>query len=173
MSAIDQLCPSCGLCCNGVLFGDVELQRGDDAKKLAALGVGLFSKGRKKVFNQPCACLVGGLCQIYQDRPRRCRAFDCRALQRVQQGEITVASAQKSIVEAKRRAAEVLRLVRALGNADETQPLNRRYAAIMAQPMDLAGDEAQLEMRGELMLAVGRLVEVLERDFLTAGDGEI
>ncbi len=171
MSAIDQLCPACGLCCNGVLFGDVELQRGDDAKKLAALGVGLFSKGRKKVFNQPCACLVGGLCTIYQDRPKRCRSFDCRALKRVQQGEITVPAALKAIAEAKRHSSEVLRLVRALGDVSETQPLNRRYAAIMAQPMDLAGDEAQLELRGELMLAVGRLVEVLERDFLTAGDG--
>ena len=32
--------------------------------------------------------------------------------------------------------------------------------------LTLAGDEAQLELRGELMLAVGRLVKVLERDFL-------
>jgi len=166
LSAIDQLCPSCGLCCNGVLFGDVELQRGDDAKKLASLGVVLFSKGRKKVFNQPCACLVGGLCKIYEDRPARCRSFDCRALQRVQQGEITMTAAQKSIREAKRRSEEVLRLVRALGDTSEAQPLNRRYAAIMAQPMDLAGDEAQLELRGELMMAVGQLIEVLERDFL-------
>ena len=37
MSAIDELCPSCGLCCNGVIFGDVELQAKDDAKHLAAL----------------------------------------------------------------------------------------------------------------------------------------
>ena len=170
MSAIDQLCPSCGLCCNGVLFGDVELQLGDDARKLAAQGVELFTKGRKKVFNQPCACLVVGLCKIYEDRPKRCRSFDCRALQRVQLGKITVAAARKAIADAKRRSGEVLRLVRAMGNADETQPLNRRYAAIMAQPMDLAGDEAQFELRGELMLAVGRLVEVLERDFMTTGD---
>lgn len=166
MSAIDQLCPACGLCCNGVLFGDVELQRGDDAKKLAALGVKLFTKGRKKVFNQPCACLADGLCTLYADRPTRCRSFDCRALQRVQQGQLTVAAARKAIALATRQAAEVRRLVRALGDANETQPLNRRYAAIMAQPMDLAGDEAQLELRGELMMAVGRLVEVLERDFL-------
>ena len=166
MSAIDQLCPKCGLCCNGVLFGDVELQRGDDAKKLAALGVELFPKGRKKVFNQPCACLVNGLCRIYESRPSRCRSFDCRALQRVHRGEVAVTTAHKAIAEAKRRADEVLRLVRALGDANETQPLSRRYAALMAQPMDLAGDEAQLELRGELMLAVGRLVKVLERDFL-------
>jgi len=166
VSAIDQLCPSCGLCCNGVLFGDVELQRGDDAKKLAALGVELFAKGRKKIFNQPCACLADGLCKIYENRPARCRSFDCRALQRVQEGKLTVGAARKSIAEAKRLAEEVLRLVRELGDTNESQPLSRRYAAIMAQPMNLADDESQFELRGELMLTVGRLVAVLERDFL-------
>jgi hypothetical protein len=166
MSAIDQLCPTCGLCCNGVLFGDVELQRGDDPKRVAALGLELFAKGRKKAFHQPCACLVNGLCRIYAERPARCRAFDCRALQRVQRGEIEVGAAQKAIAEAKERAAEVLRLVRLLGNADETLPLNQRYAAIMGQPMDLSGDETLIELRGELMLAVGLLVDVLEREFL-------
>ncbi|MEI2724527.1 MAG: hypothetical protein V9H26_13620 [Verrucomicrobiota bacterium] len=49
--AIVRLCPACGLCCNGVLFGDVELQRGDDAKQLAELGVDLFRKGRKTAFS--------------------------------------------------------------------------------------------------------------------------
>ena len=167
MSAIDQLCPACGLCCNGVLFGDVELQRGDNASRVAALGVELFSKGRKRAFNQPCACLADGLCRIYAERPARCRTFDCRALQRVQQGELTVAAARKAIAKAKQLAGEGFRRVRALGDTSETMPLNRRYAAVMAQPMDLADDEAQIELRGELMLAVGRLVEVLEREFLT------
>ena len=167
MSVIGQLCPSCGLCCNGVLFGDVELQRGDDAKQLAAAGIMLVPKGRKQIFNQPCACLAGGLCRIYAERPARCRAFDCRALQRVQRGKITLAAARQAVAEATRCSNEVLRLVRALGNPDESKPLSRRYATVMAQPMDLAGDEAQLELRAELMLAVGRLVEILEREFLT------
>jgi Fe-S-cluster containining protein len=153
------------LCCNGVLFGDVELQRSDDVKRLAALGVELFPKGRKRAFAQPCACLVNGLCSIYTDRPARCRAFDCATLKRLQRGEITVTAARKSIAGAKRCMEEVLRLVRELGDTSESQPLNRRYAALMAQPIELAGDPALVELRGELMLAVGRLVAVLEREF--------
>lgn len=69
MNAVDQLCPQCGLCCNGVLFGDVELQRGDDATQLAASGLGLFPKGRKRAFSQPCSCFDGHLCAIYAQRP--------------------------------------------------------------------------------------------------------
>jgi len=165
-AAIDQLCPNCGLCCNGVLFGDVELQRGDDAKHLTKLGVDLFRKGRKTAFAQPCACLVNGLCRIYADRPKRCAAFDCRLLQRVQAGKVTAPVALRKIVAAKRRVEVVLKLVRALGHRDETIPLNQRYAALMAEPIDMSADEADIKRRGELMLAVSRLVESLEKDFL-------
>ena len=74
--AVSQLCPNCGLCCNGVLFADVELRAGDDAKRLKDLGMTLEKKGQGKVaFAQPCACFDGKLCGIYADRPKRCRTF--------------------------------------------------------------------------------------------------
>lgn len=165
-AAIAKLCPACGLCCNGVLFGDVELQRGDDAKLLRKLGVELFSKGKKTAFAQPCDCLVNGLCRIYENRPKRCAAFDCGLLKRVQSGKATSAAALKKISEAKRRADEVLRLVRELGNRDESLPLNQRYSAVIAEPIDMSADESDIERRGELMMAVSRLVEILDRDFL-------
>jgi Fe-S-cluster containining protein len=166
-AAIAKLCPACGICCNGVLFGDVELQRGDDAKLLTKLGVELFRKGRKVAFAQPCACLVKGLCAIYADRPKRCAAFDCGLLKRVQRDDLSANAALKKITEAKRRAAEVLDLVRQLGNTDESLPLNQRYSAVIAEPIDMSADEVEIERRGELMMAVSRLVDTLERDFLT------
>lgn len=164
--AISHLCPACGLCCNGVLFGDVELQPGDDPKRLQSLGVDLFRKGRKTAFTQPCSCFDGKLCGIYADRPKQCRAFECGLLKRVQAGKLTAGSALKTIAEARRRSAAVLKLVRELGHTDETKPLNQRYAAVVAQPIDMAADEAVLERRGELMMAVAKLVDSLERDFL-------
>ena len=60
MNSVDQLCPNCGLCCNGVLFADVELQPGDDAGRLAALGMALKKKGGQRAFVQPCRCLTAG-----------------------------------------------------------------------------------------------------------------
>jgi uncharacterized protein len=165
-NAVAALCPQCGLCCNGVLFGDVELRRGDAVEALAAAGLELFLKGRKRAFRQPCACFANGLCRVYVNRPQQCRAFECRQIQRVQAGEVTTAAALKKIRLARQHADEVLRLVRALGNTDEAEPLNHRYAAIMAQPIDFAAGEELVELRGELMLAVARLVETLERDFL-------
>lgn len=164
--AIAKLCPQCGLCCNGVIFGDVELQRGDDKKALAAAGVEFFRKGRKTAFDQPCACLQQGLCTIYENRPQRCAAFDCGLLKRVQRGKITTNVALRKISEARKRAEAVTKLVRQLGNKDESVPLNQRYAAVIAEPIDMSADESEIERRGELMMAVSRLVEALDRDFL-------
>jgi Fe-S-cluster containining protein len=165
-AAVEQLCPQCGLCCNGVLFSDVELQRSDKADRLAALGLELLAKGRKRAFSQPCACFDGKLCRIYADRPARCHAFECTQIQRVEVGKQSLAAAARTVRETRRLAEEVTQLCRELGNHDEHIPLNRRYSAVMAEPFELDGDEKQLNLRGELMLAVGRLVDVLERDFL-------
>ena len=163
---VHQLCPSCGMCCNGVLFGDVELQRGDDSKYLAELGMIISPKGRKQSFNQPCACFDGKWCQIYPERPKRCQTFACKLLKQVEAGKVTVPTALKSIGLARREAEAVRKLVRELGNNDESVPLNRRYAAVAAEPIDLGTDDQRVERRSELMLAVDRLVKNLERDFL-------
>lgn len=164
--AIASLCPQCGLCCNGVIFGDVELQRGDSKKVLAAAGIEFFRKGRKTAFSQPCVCLQRGLCTIYNQRPQRCATFDCGLLKRVQGRKITINAALQKISATKKRAEAVTKLVRELGNHDENKSLDQRYAAVIAEPIDMAADEKDHARRGQLLTAVSRLVEALERDFL-------
>jgi hypothetical protein len=151
-----------------VLFGDVELQRGDNARKLSGAGLDLFRKGRKRAFAQPCACFDGKLCKIYADRPKRCAAFDCGLLKRVQRGELTTAAALRSIRETRQCADKVMKLVRELGNHEESQPLNKRYSAVIEQGIDFSAPEAEVERRGELMMAVAELAGLIEREFLTA-----
>jgi Fe-S-cluster containining protein len=164
--AVSQLCPKCGLCCNGVLFADVELQKGDDIRRLAELGLSLVKKGRKPAFAQPCACFDGKLCRIYTERPVRCRTFECGLLKRVQADEMGVDAALKTIAEAQRLAEKVRGQLRRLGQSDEQLALNRRYAQVMREPIDLSGPEDAAELRGELMLAVNDLMQTLQRDFL-------
>src|ERR1700690_3155265 len=120
---VSQLCPNCGLCCNGVLFADVELQKGDDARRLAELGLSLRKKGRKRAFAQPCACFDGRLCRIYPERPAYCRAFECGLLKAVQAGGLETKTALKSIAEAKRRADKVHKILRRFGQNDEPMAL--------------------------------------------------
>ena len=163
---VKTLCPACALCCNGVLFADVRLQRGDGARKLAALGVPLKTRGDVIRFTQPCSCLEGKLCRIYADRPVRCRTFECRVLKRAQAGEITDAQALKTIRRTHRLAQRVRRILRQLGDTDETVALSRRYQRMMRQPIDLSADERLADLRGELLLAVTDLAGALERNFL-------
>ncbi len=75
MDELTTLCRSCGLCCDGSLFGRVPLE-GDE--------VAVARKNRLHViqsetaFEQPCSALADGGCSIYSERPRSCRAFVCR-----------------------------------------------------------------------------------------------
>ena len=72
----------CGLCCNGVIFADVQLEPEDDAQLLQSLGL-KFALNRKsqivkRKFLQPCTAFAGCQCNIYSDRPRHyCRQFEC------------------------------------------------------------------------------------------------
>ena len=166
MNTVDRLCPACGLCCNGVLFADVELQPGDDAGRLIDLGMSLKKKGMKRAFVQPCHCFDGTLCRIYADRPKRCATFECGLLKRVQSGAMSAPAALKCIADAKKLVDKVRRLLRRLGNKDEQLALTKRYSRVMSQPIDLSADEDSGEARGELMLAVNDLMQLLQRDFL-------
>ena len=166
MNAIEQLCPNCGLCCNGVLFADVELQKGDNAGRLIDLGISLKKKGMKRAFAQPCRCFDGKLCRIYADRPKRCATFECGLLKRFQSREIPAPTALKRIAETKKLVENVRLLLRRLGDNDEQLALTKRYSRVMAQPIDLSAGEDTGEARGELMLAVNDLMRVLQREFL-------
>jgi uncharacterized protein len=165
--SVSQLCPNCGLCCNGVLFADAELQRGDDAKRLAELGLPIEKKGRSKLaFAQPCACFDGTLCNIYDNRPKRCRTFECGLLKRVQARELDADAALKIISQTKRHVESVRERLRQLGQKDERLALVRRYAETMSAPIDLSEQGIDSERRGELMLAVDELMQQLQDNFL-------
>src|SRR4051812_3594263 len=130
MLAVAQLCPHCALCCNGVLFKDVELQPADDAAKLKSFGLPVsVSRSALRVlrFNQPCAALDGCRCEIYAERPSRCRQFECALLQSVANRETEVDDALRVIRDARRRSEKVRALLRESGDNDETLALSLRF----------------------------------------------
>jgi hypothetical protein len=74
-------------------------------------------------------------------------------------------AALKKIAAAKQHAGKVRKLLRASGQHEEQMALTHRYAEAMSAPIDLA-DENSAERRGELMLAVSELMQLLQQDFL-------
>lgn len=123
------LCLDCGLCCNGVLFDQVRLVAGDNAKALSAKGLKLK---QRRFFNQPCTALCGSQCTIYGDRPTRCRQFECRQYQLVAAGEIPPLSASGRIGEVRCQVAGIEALLAAAGATNRRKPLAQRYATVMA-----------------------------------------
>jgi Fe-S-cluster containining protein len=166
MNGIEQLCPKCGLCCNGVLFADVELRKGDDVQRLAELGLSLVKKGRQRAFAQPCACFDGKLCRIYAERSVYCRAFECGLLKRVQAGELGANVALETIAQAKRQVENVCELLRCAGSDDERFALSQRYGQVMSDPVDLSGGKASAGLPGKLMTTYRDLMQTLQGDFL-------
>ena len=164
-----RLCLTCGMCCNGVLFRDVELQPGDDAKKLETLGLPLERLKTKSRFPQPCAALGGDCrCRIYDQRPQRCRQFDCALLQSAVAEKISVPSALSIIQQAHRRAEKVRRFLRALGDHDEHIALSLRFKRTRRRIESNEIDSDTAEAFGELTLAVHSLNVLLSQKFYPA-----
>ena len=170
----EQLCLACGLCCNGVLFKDVELQANDDGAKLAALGLPLSQPGRPRAvktlqpirFPQPCAALdINCRCRIYSDRPRRCREFECAVFKAVEAGKLESKAALRTIRTALQRADRVRQLLRELGDREETLALSLRFKR-MRRRLELGtADEDTAETYSRLTLAVHDLNLLLRAQF--------
>ena len=118
---LETLCKSCGLCCDGSLFGRVPLEPGErDAARKNRLRV--VASGAS--FEQPCAAFAG-TCRAYDDRPRACRAFVCRLHERHRLEGGPLEARLASV----RRARELLAAARPDGPLDElTDLLERDFA---------------------------------------------
>jgi len=155
---IDTLCLQCGLCCNGVLFGDVRPEAGDRSP--------LFAGGRSRV-NQPCPALNAATCAcaIYTERPARCRKFECKQLIAVSAGEISAEAALRKIRATKKLAGKVEWLLGELGFNDTALPLNRRFKCCQRAAETGKLPAENFDTLAELQLAVHELTLLLAKDF--------
>ena len=136
-----RLCLDCGLCCDGTLFDQVELQPGDLPKALSARGLKI-KKG--KWFNQPCAGLCGTLCQLYQHRPTRCRQFQCGQYRGVAAGEISFETAADRIRAVREEEAGLKARLTAAGGGNVRKSLARRHATALEAQAGVEGATAPL-----------------------------
>ena len=160
-----RLCAACGLCCNGVLFHTVQLQPGDSAKVLTALGLKLKRKQGHQYILQPCPAFKESCCSIYAARPQRCRLFECQQLLRVEAGEITEASALEKIRAVQRRVMELDELLQSAGGTNFKRPLSKRCEKAMAEPLAALTDPAAVAIRHRLTRAMAELNQILNDDF--------
>jgi uncharacterized protein len=177
--AIRQLCLRCGLCCNGVLFRDVELQPGDKLPSEFALSAFRFPSWPEPPhparyprmappsrLPQPCAALGPDCrCRFYANRPSRCKAFECALFKQVLATRRAIPDALRVIRAGLDRAERVRSLLRRLGETQETLALSLRFQRLRKtiNPRSLTDETAAVY--AELTLAVHDLNLLLGREF--------
>jgi Fe-S-cluster containining protein len=162
----DTLCTRCGLCCDGTLFGDVELTGPTEAMRVELLGLAVDTDDADTdLLALPCAGLRGTRCGVYAQRPRCCRTFECRLLQETLRGHIAVDEARARIAEAQAQVQCVKALLAGLEpRRGLRRPLAERVAdAIATKP---AGFPVVARRQGELGTAMAALTRTIRTTFL-------
>lgn len=150
-----RLCLECGLCCNGVLHGYVKL-RPDEIPGLRRSGLLIVESEAGPSFRQPCLCYQDDHCTVYAERPRSCRGYRCKLLDRYESGELTWEKSSQRVRQAKELVASLLRRLEPEGSVEE---LWQRVHAL-----GNAGSAATAEQR-ELLLDAVTLRVVLQTHF--------
>jgi len=96
----NDLCLSCGFCCDGTLFSHVTLQESEENKKRSNIELELVDGSYS--FVQPCQALnsVQG-CEVYADRPSMCQKFECDLLKDVKANKLLEIEALDKVEKAK------------------------------------------------------------------------
>lgn len=133
VDAASRLCLACGMCCNGVLFQIVRLQAEDSARDLEKLGMALSRKKTEPYFNQPCRFLDNCTCQIYTQRPSRCRQFECRQILALAGGDTTETDVAEVIQSIHRQVGKVTELLKSLSvsSSGRALPLMEQCREVM------------------------------------------
>lgn len=164
--ADEALCLVCGLCCNGVIFADVQLQSGDEAARVQTLGLRLKSGGRcQPRLVQPCEAYDGNRCQIYTERPKYCSEFECLLLKSVKAGRTEPPIALRIVGRAREQADKVRRLLRELGDTDEALALATRFRRMASRLERSELNDVTADLHAQLTLAVHELNRLLAGAF--------
>lgn len=108
------LCVSCGLCCDGTVHDYANIESPADvadASRFAKFEI--INDGR--AFRLPCTAHDCGKCQVYEFRPKVCRDFQCITLKALLRGDVTFPEARKIVEDAKERRANILNGAKSLG----------------------------------------------------------
>jgi hypothetical protein len=136
------LCTQCGLCCDGSLFADVELTGRREATRLELAGLDIEDDS---LLIEPCRALDGKRCSMYAHRPKCCRTFECRLLQRVRRGEISIPAAKQQINIALKQVQRIKNLLTQFPASQETLSLKERCVEAISSAAEHSSSATKLE----------------------------
>lgn len=165
LEAATRLCTACGMCCDGTMFQIVRMQPGEVPAELGKLGLKIRCRDGEYHMEQPCTALRENRCTVYEQRPVRCRLFNCQQLGRVESGETTEAKAMAMITETRELVERVRGLIEQCGLREDGQALMERYERLMFTPVNKALEPDLARTREELDETMRKLKLRLNREF--------
>jgi len=156
------LCQSCALCCDGTLFSKVPLDPAE-AGILPNLGFDVVAAEHPAHFTQPCVKLVDSSCSVYAERPKNCRAYRCRILRRLENGELSAGEAQALVNKVKSLASTASELLASIG--DRSSGLCARLEEL-AKRENLKLEDSEFSRRHSLLgMHIIMLRHLLDEEF--------
>lgn len=164
-SAATRLCAACGMCCDGTMFQIVRMQPGEVPAELGKLGLKIRCRDGEYYMEQPCSALRENCCTVYEQRPVRCRLFNCQQLGRVESSESTEAEAMAMIIETRALVEKVRGLIEQCGLREDGQALVERFERVASTPVNQALEPELVAVREELEAMMRKLKLQLNREF--------
>ena len=157
------LCVACGLCCNGVLHTQVQVQP-EHVQIVGKLGLTIEKLDDASVgFRQPCVLYQNERCSAYPHHPSACKAYRCALLRKYESGDVTLEQSLAIV----RQAKELLR--DGVDNQRETRSMETLRGEL-AQRWDrergLLGSGAVRQANAALALRVVALDVFVQKHFL-------
>ncbi len=163
MSDPTNICLSCGLCCDGTLIGFVQLESEElsPVRKLMEIE----ETGENGMFFLPCNELGCNGCNIYSQRPKACRNFECGVLKSVEKKELTFDKATEVIEVVKLKKIAIEKQVAIL--QIELQSKSFHFKMLELKKL-FRKDKSELflsESHQELKLKLSELEKLLSKSF--------
>jgi Fe-S-cluster containining protein len=163
MSDPTNICLSCGLCCDGTLIGFVQLES-EELSPVSKL-MEIEQTGENGMFFLPCNELGCNGCNIYSQRPKACRNFECGVLKSVEKNELTFDKATEVIDVVKKKKIAIEKQVATL--QIELQSKSFHFKMLELKKL-FRKDKSELflsESHQELKLKLSELEKFLSKSF--------
>jgi Fe-S-cluster containining protein len=163
MSDPTNICLACGLCCDGTLIGFVQLESEElsSVRKLMEIE----ETDENGMFFLPCNELGCNGCNVYSQRPKACRNFECGILKSVEKKELSFDKATEVIDVVKQKKIAIEKQVATL--QIELQSKSFHFKTLELKKL-LRKDKSELSLsqnHQELKLELEELEELLSKSF--------